>query len=400
MSDLSLSWKMIRAGSARVERELTGRFNLDEVVQARLVVVDESGREYSHLMPASNSLSRALELQSANNVSKRVDGGDFFIVNGQIADYRPVSAKRQFVHTDESIDTLINKVGLRYRTTELVDAEDGKGGRLVERVHQLGDNATRPEDNSALLAVAKKATVRERLLSKDVSLSAFRDPTDIEIEGFKEGGQFVSLVGQVWSPFKPHVEFTLGLVRVLCSNGMIGTRDELVQQFQIVNEWDRHLDIASQRFREDVHRHIRSRFATMRDKRASLENVTRAYEYVSKRIKKLTPSHEEYGRAKNLLGVLDAKYHLREYYSDHVFEQSKLRGALPSHLTMFDLWNCVTETDAYLPDCQGSRSATVQGFANELMMTTQHLHGVGRMVDKAPPAPFSNPDQAFFGTVN
>lgn len=400
MSDLSLSWKMIRAGNARVERELTGRFNLDEVVQARLVVEDEAGREYSHLMPASNSLSRALELQSANNVSKRVNGGDFFVVNGRIVDFRPATAKRQFTHTDESIDTLINKVGMRYRSTELVEQEDGSGGRLVEHIHQLGENATQPEEHNALMAVAKKATVRERLLSKDVSLSAFRDPTDIEIEGFKEGGQFVSLVGQVWSPFKPHVEFTLGLVRVLCANGMIGTRDELVQQFQIVNEWDHHLDIASQRFREDVHRHIRGRFATMRDKRASLENVTRAYEHVSKRIKKLESSHPEYGRAKNLLGVLDTKYHLKDFYSDHVFEQSKLRGALPSHLTMFDLWNCVTEADSYLPDCQGSRSETVQGFANELMMTTQHLHGVGRMVDRAMQAPCSDPDQAFFGTVS
>lgn len=394
MTDLSLSWKMLRHGEARVERVLSGTFGLNEVVQARLIVEDEDGKTYDHLMPPTNTLSRALELQSAHKVSKRVNGGHFFMVNDKIVDYRPVSDKAHFIHSDASIETLIEKVGLRY-----VAPFEDEDGEASEQVHQLGHKAIQPDEMSALMAVAGKASIRERLLDKTTSLSAFRDATELEIDGFREGGQFVSLVGQVWSPFKPHVEFTLGLVRVLCANGMIGTRNELVQQFQIVNEWDRHLDIASQRFREDVHKHIRQRFALMRGKRASLDDVTRAYEHVAKRIKGMDASHTQYERAKNLLGVLDTKYHLKDFYHEHVFQQSKLRGGLPSHLTMFDLWNCVTESDSYLPEIEGSRSGTMQGFANELLLSDHLLHGVDRMVSAPDLAPFSDADQAFFGTV-
>jgi hypothetical protein len=391
----NFEWNMLRKARASVEREVTGIYGFNEIVQARLNVEDKAGNLYTHLLPTSHTLSRALKLQSEHKVSERVDKGNYFVANGEIVDFRAATSKKQFIHTDDAIETLLDQVGVRFNSLGL--SEDGKTLNLV---NQWGKHAIQQNKVKPLAAVAKKTGVREHLLGDDVSLSSFRDATDLHIPTLGAGGEFLSVVGQIWSPFKPHIEFSLGLVRLACNNGMIGSKDALVQRFQIVNEWDRHLAIASQRFREDVHRFIQERFTAMRDSRASLELVTRAYEHVMKRTKGLDASHEEYDRAKNLMSVLDCKFHLGSYYRDHAFTDGKMRGALQSHLTLFDLWNCVTETDAYLPTAEGSKTSTMQTFANELLLNSQKLHGVDRMSGEVPLAPFSDTDQAFFGTID
>jgi hypothetical protein len=391
----NFDWKMIRKAHAVVEREITGVYGFNETVQANLSVQDIAGNTYQHLLPASHTLSRALKLQSEEKVSERVNKGNFFIANGDIVDFRTATSKKQFIHTDDNIDTLIEQVGVRFQSVGV--SEDGEG---IKVDNQWGNHALQCDKIGALSAVASKTGVREHLLGDKVSLSSFRDATDLHIPTLGSGGEFLSVVGQIWSPFKPHIEFSLGLVRLSCMNGMLGSKDTLVQRFQIINEWDHHLSIASQRFREDVHTYVQSRFTAMRDSRASLDLVGRAYDHVMKRTKGLDASHPEYGRAKNLLGVLDCKYHLKSYYRDHAFTDSSMRGALQSHLTLFDLWNCVTETDSYLPESEGSRTSTMQTFANELLLTTQKLHGVDRMSGGVPLAPFSSTDQAFFGTID
>lgn len=392
----NFDWKMIRNGNAKVTRKVAGTFGLDEVIAAVVTVEDKAGNnQYSVELSPRHTLSRALRVQSEQRVSSRVENGNFFIANEKIIDFRPVGVNKQFVHSDDAISNLIEQVGVRF-----VEASASDDGEETTFVHQWGAHAIQPNDIKGLKALARKTKVRERLLTDEVSLSSFRDSTELQIASLGDGGQFMSAVGQIWSPFKPHIEFTMGLVRLACDNPMIGTSEGLVQRFQIVNEWDHHLSIASQRFREDLHKYINERFEAMRHNRASVDLVNKSYEHVMKRTKGLSPSHPEYDRASNLLGVLDCKFHLSNFYRDHVFKEAKLRGALQSHLTQFDLWNCVTETDAYIPPVEGSQSSTLQGFANELLTKTQKLHGVDRMQQGlATLAPFSDPDQAFFGTI-
>lgn len=380
-------WKMIRKGTARVERCVMGYHGFNELVQAMLIVEAPSGEIYSHLMPSSHSLSKALTLQSEQRVSERVNGGDFFVANGELIDYRGVGKNKHFVHTDEAIETMLTEVGVRFKS------EDSLG------VQQWGRKALQPDELPLLKAVTKKTGIREHLLADNVSFSSFRDATDLHLPTLGEEGEFMSVVGQVWSPFKPHVEFTMGLVRKASASGMIGTREGLVQRFQIVNDWEHHLDTASQRFRDDVHKHLIKRFAIMQETRASVELVNRAHEHIVKRTKAMSLRDEAYQRAKNLMAVLDCKFHLGAYYLPHVFQEARMKGALQSHLSLFDLWGCVLDTDAYLPTVKGASTNTLQVFANELVMTAQKLHGVDRIIGHEPETAFDNLDDAFFGRL-
>lgn len=384
-------WKMIRKGIARVERCVVGYHGFNELVQAMLIVEDTNGEVYSHLMPSAHSLSKALALQSEQRVSERVNGGHFFVANGQLIDYRGVTKNKQFVHTDEAITTMLEEVGVRF-----LNSVQGEG---LPKFTQFGRKALQPDDLPMLNAVTAKTGIREHLLADNISFSSFRDATDLHLPTLGEEGEFMSVVGQVWSPFKPHVEFTMGLVRKASASGMIGTREGLVQRFQIVNDWEHHLDIASQRFRDDVHKHLIKRFAIMQDTRASVELVNRAHEHIVKRTKAMSLRDDAYGRAKNLMAVLDCKFHLGAYYMPHVFQEARMKGALQSHLTLFDLWGCVLDTDAYIPQVKGASTNTLQVFANELVMVAQKLHGVDRIIGHEPETAFGSLDDAFFGRL-
>ncbi len=383
----TFDWKMIRKGTARVERCVVGYHGFNELVQAMLIVEDDDGQTYSHLMPSEHSLSKALSLQSETRVSDRVNGGDFFIANGQIVDFRGVTKKKQFVHTDEAITTMLEEVGVRF------------SGENLNMVTQWGRKSLQPDEFPLLKAVTKKTGIREHLLDANVSFSSFRDATDLHLPALGEDGEFMTVVGQVWSPFKAHVEFTIGLVRKASKSGMIGTTEGLVQRFQIVNEWEHHLDIASQRFRDDVHKHLQKRFAIMQDTRASVELVNRAHDHIVKRTKSMSLRDPAYQRAKELMAALDCKFHLGAYYMPHVFQEARMKGALQSHLTLFDLWGCVLETDAHLPSVKGASTNTLQVFANELVMTAQKLHGVDRIIGHEPETAFDSLDDAFFGRL-
>jgi hypothetical protein len=363
-----MSFDLIRNAHVAVTPIVTGS-GKQRSVQAEVTINDK----YQHRFPTSSRVSKHLDVMDASDLAERLSGGSYFFVdaeqgNGsQLVDFRD-GQYSGFVHPDASIGKFMETIGIQTR-----DALPGHRNRR-------GNN----EDGTQI--------VLRKVWSKD----------EIAVPGFKAGGEFHSQLSFVWNPFVKTINSSFDLIRLICTNGMIGLTSFLNTKVPLLNRWEEHLDIASRQIQNKVNSIVVDRVQSMRVEQASVGECLLLEQHAYDRL--YAPgakSEDERARLLALMSAVAPSAHLAGVYQAGVFTNKSLAAQLPAHLSHFDVWNIATELRSHTSQSKKSSDTALDRFANGVMFDNDDYSVAGaNQIGASRTASFSDPERAFYGLIN
>ena len=317
--------------------------------------------ELTHRFPSTSRISKALEVMTPIQLQERLDGGQYFFINGILFDFRD-GEYGGFVHTDEGIDALQDVIGIRGR-------DDSRLSR--------NDQGT-------------------------AKLSKVWSTKKIQVPGMDNGGAFDSRLTFSWNPFIETIRSNFDIVRLICLNGMTGLTSLFSAKIPLVNRWEEHLDIANKQIQNKLYSMLGERFENMSIERATLADCLRLETHARNRLDEYNNSVSGKAREqlRNIAKIVSPELHLNKFYKGNSFQDRRLAAQLPSHLTMFDAYNIATEIASHTSQTSSSSDHALDKFANELVFdrNDRRMHAARFGVPSK--ASFSDSDTAFFGDVD
>lgn len=364
-----MSFTLVRDAHVDVKPVVSGH-GKNRVIEAEVTIDDK----FVHRFPHHSRVSKHLEVMQAQDLAERLSGGSFFFVDAekgdgpQLVDFRD-GQYRGFIHTDESVGKFMEVLGFQER------------GLLPGHRRRRGSN----EDGTDI--------VLRKVWSRD----------EIMVPGFADsGGDFHSQLSFTWNPYVKTINSMFDLIRIICTNGMIGLTNFLNTKIPLMNRWEEHLDIASRQIQNKVNSVVLERVAAMQAERASVGDCLLLEQHAYDRL--YAPgakTDDERDRLMTLMTAVAPSVHCGTVYQDAVFTNKSLAAQLPSHLTNFDAWNIATELRSHTNQSKKSSDHALDRFANGVMfdaddynVASAHQLGAPRL------AAFSDPDRAFFGTMH
>jgi hypothetical protein len=363
-----MTFELIRNAQVAVTPIVTGT-GKSRAVQAEVTINDK----YQHRFPASSRVSKHLDVMEADDLAERLTGGSYFFVDGdkgdglQLVDFRD-GQYNGFVHPDESVSKFMEVIGFQARAA------------MPTHRTRRGHN----EDGTQI--------VLRKVWSKD----------EIAVPGFQHGGEFHSELSFVWNPFVKTINSSFDLIRLICTNGMVGLTSFLNTKVPLLNRWEEHLDIASRQIQNKVNSIVIDRVQAMRAEQASVGECLLLEQHAYDRL--YAPgakSEDERARLLALMSATSPSAHLAGVYQDSVFTNKSLAAQLPAHLTHFDVWNIATELRSHTNQSKKSSDNALDRFANGIMFDNDDYSVAGaNQLGAVRTASFSDPERAFFGLVN
>ena len=200
--------------------------------QAHITV---NGR-FEHTFPHKSRVSKHLEMMEPKMLAERLTGGDFFFVEDQMIDFRD-GGYNGFRHTDDTIEAFMEILGYQEKS----------------ELKQLTHRQKKDDDVSSKLI-----------------LRAEWDKNQISVPGYAKGADFNSVLSFIWNPFVKDIHSSFDLVRLICTNGMVGVTSFLNTKVPLFNRWEAHLDIAAQQIQNKVDHIVVQRIQQMANARASV----------------------------------------------------------------------------------------------------------------------------------
>lgn len=364
-----MSFTLVRDAHVAVKPVVSGT-GKNKTLQAEVVVNDQ----FTHRFPARSRISKHLEVMQPDDLAERLTGGSFFFIDAeqgdgaQLVDFRD-GQYHGFIHTDESVAKFMETLGFQSRKA------------MPGHRQRRGSN----EDGTEL--------VLRKVWSRD----------EIMVPGFSDdGGNFHSQLSFMWNPYVKTINSAFDLVRMICTNGMIGLTNFLNTKIPLMNRWEEHLDIASRQIQNKVNSVVLERVQAMQHERASVGDCLLLEQHAYDRL--YAPgakTDDERDRLLALMTAVSPSVHCGGVYQDAVFTNKSLAAQLPSHLTNFDAWNIATELRSHTNQSKKSSDHGLDRFANGIMFDTDDYGVAGANQLGAPRlASFSDPDRAFFGTMH
>jgi len=318
--------------------------------------------KYEHTFDKDSRISKALSLVTTEELSNRLSGGSFFFVDDDLYDFRD-GQYTGFVHTDESINQLVDRVGIS-------DVASVRGVR-----------------------------VHENVTSRRITLGKMWSDHGIVVPGYQDGGEFSSQLHFGWNPFSKNIRSAFMLYRLVCENGMRGLRSFMSTKIPLFNRWEEHLDIANRQIQDKINGVVTRRVEQMGSERASVAEAGLIAGHASARIKDavaMSQNEEQY--VTNIVNIATPSLHLNNVYRDNVFVDTDIAAQLPSHLTTLDVYNMATELRTHTRETDKSTNHALDKLSNDLMFNHKNIT-VGQF-SGAPKSSFSDPDAAFFGLMH
>jgi hypothetical protein len=336
----------------------------------RLVAEITVNDKFQHRFPVRSRISKHLELMEPQMLADRLTGGTYFFVGDQLVDFRD-GGYNGFVHTDDTLKVFM----------ELLGTMQAKDLPMARQRSRRAD-----EDDAGSRIILRKTWADHGII----------------VPGYNQGGEFNSILSYEWNPFVKTVNSAFDLVRLICTNGMVGMTSFLNTKIPLFNRWEEHLDIAARQIQNKVDATIVARVQQMAIERASVADCMLLEQHAFNRFHSAAPEGlEERTRLENIMRVVDPKIHLRDVYRDGVFDDKNLAAQLPGHLTHFDVFNIATELRSHTTAVGKSSDFALDRFANNILFDTDrdYAQGVAGLTQPKISA-FSDPNAAFFGTMN
>lgn len=358
-------FKLVRDAHVDVKQVVSGQGKA-RISQAEISV---NGGEFTHRFGAKSRVSKHLDLMTPQDLAARMQGGSFFFIDDQLVDFRDgmYVAGNGFVHTDESVKVFMDILGFQARKTMPFHHSRKKGA-----------------DDS------------------DVVLRKVWNENEILVPGYQAGGDFRSELSFVWNPYVKTINSSFDLVRLICTNGMVGLTSFLNTKVPLMNRWEEHLDIAARQIQNKVSAIVVDRVGAMATERASIGDCLLIEQHAFDRL--YAPgdrSQNERERLLQLMAAVSPKEHLGTVYKDAVFTDKNLASQLPGHLSNFDIFNIATELRSHTGQSSKSSDNALDKFANGIlfeqdnnfMASAARLSGVGT-------ASFADAERAFYGSMD
>lgn len=351
------TFDLVRNGQVSVRQHSTKRGN----PFAEITVDDK----YVHTFSPKSRVSKHLSVMSPTDLAERLSGGNFFFVENQLVDFRDGNYDG-FIHTDEAIKVFMEVLGY-IRSNQL-------------QRHQQSDDVYDASN------IVLRKTWNEH---------------DIHVPGYQQGGDFSSRLSFVWNPFVRTINSSFDLVRLICTNGMIGLTSFLNARIPLENRWQEHLDIASRRIQNQVSSVVVQRVDQMRLERATVADCLLLESHAHNRFNSPGRDIEERERLLHMISAVSPSRNLADTYRPTVFLERAIASQLPAHLTNLDLFNLATELRSHSAQSKDSSNNALDRFANGLMFNPQNdamVYASSMTAGKV--AAFSDPEKAFFGVLN
>lgn len=320
-----------------------------------------NGRE--HRFDAKSRVSRSLDMMTPDEVAARLTGGSYFFHGNDLIDFRD-GHYAGFVHTDESIQHLVDVLGF-------------STGRNSVRVH-------------------------ENTTSNSITLGKKWSDHGITVPGYNDGGEFTSELHFGWNPFVKTINSAFMLYRLVCLNGMRGLRTFMNTKIPLVNRWEEHLEIANRQIQNKVESMVTSRLAQMGSERATVAEVNLLTGHAYKRTQGEGNLNElnKLQRLNRIIDIANPRLHLNTVYKDEVFSDQRLAAQMPAHLSVFDLYNMATELRSHTSEADGSSDRGLDKLSNDLVFDRKDLTQYASRFMQPKLSEFSDPDAAFFGEMH
>lgn len=361
-----MSFELVRDADVTVTAISSRNTRNNAVVQAEIVVNDK----YQHRFPVSSRVSKHLELMEPEALAKRLSGGTFMFIDETLVDFRD-GGYNGFVHTDQTISKFVDMFGYQRR----------------------GDLA---------LHRRRRGSVDDDIANDSIALRKVWDKSEISIPGFAQGADFTTELSYAWNPFVKTVNSSFDLVRVICTNGMVGVTSFLNTKVPLFNRWEEHLDIACRQIQNKVSDTMKYRVPSMVGERASVGDCLLLSQHALARLE--APNaipYEERERLLRLIAAVSPEQHLNGVYQERVFTNKALARQLPSHLTAYDAWNIATEMRTHTHPCSKSSDAGLDRFANGILfLDDNNVLSSARRYNAPRESVFSSPEAAFWGVAN
>ena len=327
-------------------REIKGPANRG--AEAEVTVWRENDEPFVHRYDASSRISRHLKTMTPMDLGERLSGGHFMFVEDKMVDFRDGSYTG-FVHSDSQVAQF----------AKLFGAKEGAG---------------KPGDLSRSWAAA-----------------------GISVPGVGEGGDFEATTNYQWSPFMHNIASSVNIMRLVCANGMRALTPVLSQGVPLENMWQEHLDIASKQLHARADMILKKRVKDMISQRASVATCQLVAQHLASRI----DSNAGDDRLEQMFTIVDPITHLEGVYRDEVFDNGSVASSTAAHLSMYDVYNIVTEMLSHSYASSGSTDNALNKLASQILFLNEDMRvSVVDPVGNAKRSMFSDPNMAFFGSVN
>lgn len=307
--------------------------------------------DHSHTFAPTSRISDALHHTTPEVIAARMNGGNFFFHDGRLLNFQ-YGDQPAFIHTDDAIQALIDHVGF---TTYGEDEE-------LQRFKS------------------------DNLQSRSVSLDKVHSNVEIEIPAYQDGGNMSSQLSFRWSPFQQYVNTSFELVRLICLNGMHGLTSFLNNKIPLVNQWQEHLEIANRQIQNTVTNMIVARMDEMTRVPATVRDCQRVVDYCRARLDDAPDNHSNEKALKILRDnayIANPEFHLKDHYRQSVFNDRRVSDQTASHLSLFTLWNMLTEIASHTQVATGASDFNVHKHANEIVfdrgIATKAIMNAGRV---------------------
>lgn len=343
--------------------------------RAIATIGDKTGEKLVHKFPSTSRVSKNLDMMTEQELSARMSGGKFFIVDGQLVDWRD-GQYNGFVHEKKALDKFIDVLGFQYRSQMPLH----RGSRRKRD----GDSA-------------------------DIVLRKVWSENEITIPEYKGGADHRTELSFVWNPFYKTINGAFDLIRQICTNGMIGTTPLLQPKIPLLNRWEEHLDISSRQIQNKITSMVTSRIHQMVSSPATIADCMLLRKHAFDRLHSVQGGIDDMDeeiialrdRLLNLMAVVDAPQHLRDLYQPAVFDNTTISAQLPAHISQYDAYNIGTEIRTHTSQSRNSSDHALDKFANKLMFgDNDDMTVASSNIGHVRPAAFSSPDVAFFGSLN
>lgn len=355
-------FELIRDANVTVTPIVTGTGKA-RAVEAEITINDK----YQHRFPRSSRVSKHLDVMDATDLAERLSGGSFFMLDAgdghQLVDFRD-GQYNGFTHTDDSIAHFIEILGFK----ELPKAAGTRGG-----------------DSDGVSIALKKVWSKNEIM----------------VPGFQSGGDFSSQLSFNWNPYVKTINSSFDLIRMICTNGMVGLTNFLNTKVPLLNRWEEHLDIASRQIQNKVNTIVIDRVQAMRSERASVSECLLLEQHAYDRLYAPgTKSSDERARLFSLMTAVAPQAHLGHVYKQGVFTNKSLAAQLPAHLTHFDVWNIATELRSHTNQAKKSSDNALDRFANQVLFDNDDYSVIGaNQIGAVRTASFADAERAFYGNV-
>lgn len=213
----------------------------------------------------------------------------------------------------------------------------------------------------------------------------------INIDKYGVGGEFDVTTGFDFNVFKKELDTHVGIVRFICTNGLV-VRDSILERaVPIINLYDEHLKIASEMTMQAAKARLSEQIMSLDTKTASVRQVLATLTHINSRLDSDDSTDSDIERLMNFQRVIEGG-NLDYYYHENAMKNAAVSDTLPSHLDSYTLYNIITEMRSHTTESARSTERALDQLASKLLLEDSKVHVVSH---NQPKRVFVNPEEAF-----